>query len=159
VALPERSEIDELAARWIAAWIGERDFDACCSVDVTYEDPLSPQPRRGLDDLRAHALRLREAFPDVRVEPSAPPLHRGDNACFAWRLAGTHRGEIALLPATDRFVTLHGVHYVELVDGRIARARGFFDLYDGATQLGLLPARGGLAETALMVLRGFGLRR
>jgi steroid delta-isomerase-like uncharacterized protein len=159
VALPERSEVDELAARWIAAWTGDGDFDACCTFDVTYEDPLSPQPRRGLGELRVHAVRLRDAFPDVRVEPTAPPLRRGDNACFAWRMAGTHRGEVALLPATDRFVTLHGLHYAELVDGRIARARGFFDLYDGATQLGLLPARGGLGETALMLLRGFGLRR
>ena len=32
---------------------------------------------------------------------------------------------------------------------RVRRARGFFDLYDAATQLGLLPSRGGLGETAL----------
>jgi steroid delta-isomerase-like uncharacterized protein len=159
VALPERSEVDELATRWLAAWAGDGDFGSCCSVDVTYEDPLSPQPLRGLGDLRAHAARLREAFPDVRLESTAPPLYRRDNACFAWRAAGTHRGEVSLLPATDRFVALHGLHYVELADGRVARARGFFDLYDSATQLGLLPARGGFGETALMVLRGFGLRR
>ena len=65
----------------------------------------------------------------------------------------------SMLPATERFVTLHGVHYVELSDGAVRRARGFFDLYDAATQLGLLPARGGLGETALLLLRGFGLRR
>jgi hypothetical protein len=41
----------------------------------------------------------------------------------------------------------------------VRRARGFFDLYDAATQLGLLPSRGGIGETALLVLRGFGLRR
>jgi len=56
-------------------------------------------------------------------------------------------------------VTLHGVHYLELVDGGVRRARGFFDLYDAATQLGLLPARGGLGEAALLMLRGFGVRR
>ena len=38
------------------------------------------------------------------------------------------------------------------------RARGFFDLYDAATQLGLLPARGGIGESVLLLLRGFGLR-
>ena len=56
-------------------------------------------------------------------------------------------------------MTLHGLHYIELSDGAVRRARGFFDLYDAATQLGLLPARGGLGETALLLLRGFGLRR
>jgi hypothetical protein len=64
-----------------------------------------------------------------------------------------------MLPATERFVTLHGLHYIELSDDAVRRARGFFDLYDAATQLGLLPARGGLGEAALLLLRGFGLRR
>lgn len=148
-----------LAADWIAAWTADAEFAACCSAEVAYEDPLAPEPQRGLSTLEAHAARLREAFPDLRVELTAPALRRGDNACFAWRLAGTHRGQISLLPATDRFVTLHGLHYVELTDDRIVRARGFFDLYEGATQLGLLPQRGGLGESALMLLRGFGLRR
>ncbi|MEX1141265.1 MAG: ester cyclase [Thermoleophilaceae bacterium] len=156
----ERSEIDALAARWTAAWTGaEGAFAACCTGDVSYEDPLSPEPRSGVAAVEAHAARLRAAFPDARIEPTAPPLQRGDNACIAWRIAGTHRGRLAMLPATDRFLTLHGLHYVELVDGRVRRARGFFDLYDGATQLGLLPARGGLGESALLMLRGFGLRR
>ena len=65
-----------------------------------------------------------------------------------------------MLPATDRFVTLHGVHYVELADGLVRRARGFFDLYDAAIQLGLLPERGSAGrERVLLMLRGFGLRR
>jgi hypothetical protein len=77
-----------------------------------------------------------------------------------WRALGTHRGDIgASLPASDRFVSLHGLHYLELSDGLVRRARGFFDLYDAGTQLGLLPARGGMGETVLLMLRGFGVRR
>ena len=36
--------------------------------------------------------------------------------------------------------------------------RGFFDLYEVGTQLGLLPARGTAGERALLLLQGFGLR-
>ncbi len=36
--------------------------------------------------------------------------------------------------------------------------RAFFDLYDAAMQLGLLPQRGTLGERALLMLRGFGMR-
>jgi steroid delta-isomerase-like uncharacterized protein len=154
----EPAGIDELAARWTAAWTAPDAFADCCTADVSYEDPLSPRPSSGPAAIEAHAARLRTAFPDVEVEATAPPLQRGDHACFPWRLAGTHKEPIGMLPATDRFVTLHGLHYVELVDGRVRRARGFFDLYAGAAQMGLLPARGGLGETALMFLRGFGLR-
>jgi len=156
----EHAEVDELAAAWTAAFTAGAGFAACCTARVSYEDPLAVEPLAGLDALERHAEALRSAFPDVRAERTAAPLTRGHHACIPWRVLGTHRGDLGLaLPATDRFVVLHGLHYVELADGRIKRARGFFDLYDGAVQLGLLPARGGLGEAALLLLRGFGLRR
>ncbi|HWH44309.1 MAG TPA: ester cyclase [Thermoleophilaceae bacterium] len=155
--LPERSALDELSAAWRAAWEGS-GFSACCTPDIRYEDPVAVEPTEGVEALEALAARMRAAFPDIRVEGSAAPLGRGPHACLPWRALGTHRGEIAALPATERFVVLHGVHYVEIVDGAVRRARGFYDLYDVATQLGLLPKRGSLGESALMLLRGFGLR-
>ena len=154
----ERQAVEQLGVRWREAWTNG-GFADCCTPDVDYEDPVAVQPLRGLDALEAHAMGLRSALPDLRVEPSSPSLGGGDHACLPWRLAGTHRGDAGALPATNRFVVLHGVHYVELADGLVRRARGFFDLYEAAAQLGLLPARGGLGETALLLLRGFGLRR
>jgi hypothetical protein len=155
----ERPALDTLAERWRGGWQGA-GFEACCTPDVSYEDPVAVDPLRGVEALDRHAAHLRGAFPDLRVQPTAAPLLRGSHACFPWRAAGTHRGDLGtMLPATDRFVSLHGLHYVELIDGAVRRARGFFDLYDAATQLGLLPARGGPGETALLLLRGFGLRR
>ena len=155
----ERGAVDLLAEQWRSAWEGA-GFEPCCTPDVTYEDPVAVDLLRGVDALDRHAVALRQAFPDLRVEATAPPLFRGTHACVPWRLLGTHRGDIGqMVPATDRFVTLHGLHYLELSDGSVRRARGFFDLYDAATQLGLLPSRGGIGETALLLLRGFGVRR
>jgi len=155
----ERGEADALAERWRAAWQGQ-GFESCCTPDVTYEDPVAVDLLSGVEALDRHAAGLRGAFPDLRIEATAPPLFRGANACVPWRALGTHRGDIShTLPATDRFVTIHGLHYLELTDGAVRRARGFFDLYDAAIQLGLLPSRGGLGETALLLLRGFGVRR
>ena len=154
----ERLPIDELAARWRAGW-SAGGFAECCTPDVQYEDPVAVQPLRGAAALEAHAAALRAALPDLRVEGSSPSLSAGEHACFPWRLAGTHKGDAGTLPATNRFIAVHGVHYVELADGLVRRARGFFDLYGAAAQLGLLPARGGLGETALLLLRGFGMRR
>jgi hypothetical protein len=156
----EQAEVDALAAAWTAAFTEGAGFAPCCTAAVSYEDPLAVEPLVGLDALERHASALRAAFPDARAEHSAAALRRGRNACIPWRLVGTQRGDLGqALPASDRSLALHGLHYVELVDGRINRARGFFDLYDGAVQLGLLPARGGLGEAALFLLRGFGLRR
>jgi hypothetical protein len=155
----ERGALDALAERWRAGWRGT-GFEGCCTPDVSYEDPVAVDPLRGVEALDRHAAGLRAAFPDLEVHATAPPLARGEHACVPWRAVGTHRHDIgAMLPATDRFVTLHGIHYIELSDGLVRRARGFFDLYDAATQLGLLPARGGVGESVLLLLRGFGVRR
>jgi steroid delta-isomerase-like uncharacterized protein len=154
----ERPALERLAERWRTAW-RHGDFEACCTPDVSYEDPVAVEPLSGLEALRSHADALRGALPDLRVEASSPPLAREGYACLPWRLLGTHKGDVAMLPATNRFVALQGLHYVELSDGLVRRARGFFDLYDAAVQLGLLPARGGVGEAALLLVRGFGVRR
>ena len=154
----ELDRIDDLASTWVSAWTAEGGFETCCAPDIQYEDPLAPDPLRGVEDLERHATRIREALPDLRIERSGQALAHGVFACIPWRAAGTHKTGTAALPATNRFVTLHGLHYLELADGEVRRARGFYDLYDAATQLGLLPARGGLGESVLLLLRGFGLR-
>jgi len=154
----ERAALDQLAERWRRGW-GGAGFADCCTPDVTYEDPVAVDPLRGVEALEAHASALRAAFPDLRLESTSPPLAGAAHVCIPWRAAGTHEGDAAMFPATNRFVVLHGIHYVELADGQVRRARGFFDLYEAAVQLGLLPARGGLGETALLLLRGFGVRR
>ena len=152
-------ELDTLSERWRAAWVGEAAFAECTTPDVSYEDPFTRGPVQGPDAIEKQASRLRTVLPDLTITSTAEPLERNGQACFPWRVDGTHLGEYGPLPPTEKALSLHGLHYVELTDGVVRRARGFFDLYDGATQLGLLPQRGGLGETALFVLRGFGLRR
>ena len=155
----ERSSTDALAESWRSAW-QQSGFESCCTPDVSYEDPVAVEPLRGVDALERHAATLRSAFPDLRIEATAPALARGTHLCVPWRALGTQGGDLGqMFPASDRPVALHGVHFIELSDGVIRRARGFFDLYDAATQLGLLPARGGIGEAAMLLLRGFGLRR
>jgi steroid delta-isomerase-like uncharacterized protein len=152
--------LDELATSWRAAWQGPvGGFAACCTRDIAYEDPLAQIPLEGVGALEDYAGTMRAAFPDVRVEASSESVGNDRVACLTWRALGTHRGELAGLPASNRFVVLQGVHYVELEEGRVRRARGFFDVYDASVQLGLLPAHGSLGERALLMLRGYGFTR
>jgi steroid delta-isomerase-like uncharacterized protein len=154
--------IDELVDRWEAAWSG-RDpaaFHAVCAPDVHYEDPVCGEPLDGPGAVAAHAAKLWTLFPDVRVERTGERLTDGRYVAAPCKVLGTHRGELAELPASGRFLVAHVVCYCELDAERRAlwRIRSFFDAYDSAVQLGVLPARGTLSERAMLMLRGFGLR-
>lgn len=152
--------IDRLVDGWEAAWT-EKDssaFAPLCTADVHYEDPLSTEPLEGAAELGRHAARLWSAFPDTRVQRTGERLTNGRFVAAPCKLLATHRAPLEGLPATNRFLVVHCVFYLELRDECIHRARAFFDLYDAAVQLGVLPARGTLGEKALLVLRGFGLR-
>jgi steroid delta-isomerase-like uncharacterized protein len=152
--------VDQLIDRWEAAW-SEKEaegFAEVCSADLHYEDPLTPEPLEGLEQLSRHAQRLWDAFPDARLQRTGERLMNTRFVAAPSKLLATHRAPLEGLPPTNRFIVVHCVFYCELADQRLLRVRAFFDLYDAATQLGILPGRGSLGERALMMLRGFGLR-
>jgi predicted ester cyclase len=97
-------------------------------------------------------------FPDARLERTGERLSNGRFVAAPSKLLATHRAQLEGLPATNRFIVVHCIFYCELAHQRLLRVRAFFDVYDAATQLGVLPARGTLGEKALLILRGFGLR-
>ena len=154
------ARIDELIDRWEAAWTGKDSsaFAPLCAADIHYEDPLTVEPLEGPAELGRHAARLWAAFPDARMERTGARLTDGKYLAAPCKLLATHRAPLEGLPPTNRFIVIHCLFYCELRDGRLLRVRAFFDLYDAAGQLGILPARGTLGEMALLVRGGFGLR-
>ncbi len=157
---PRFPSADELIDGWEAAWSGKdpEAFHAVCSERVHYEDPLTGEPLEGADAIAGHAERLWAAFPDARLQKLGPRLCDGQFIAAPAKLLATHREPLESLPATGRFLVVQCVFYCELEHGKLHRIRAFFDLYDAAVQLGILPGRGTLGEKALLVLRGFGLR-
>jgi SnoaL-like polyketide cyclase len=160
---PRRLTADALLDGWQAAWSGKDPtaFDAVCTLDVHYEDPLTDEPLEGPAALGAHAARLWSGFPDARLETLGPRVIDGSLASAPAKLLATHREPLEGLPATNRFVVVPVIFYCELsgpTNLRIARVRAFFDLYDAGVQLGVLPGRGTFGGKALLMLRGFGLR-
>lgn len=153
--------VDELIDGWQAAWSGKDPaaFGDVCAAGVQYEDPLTDAPLEGIGALSAHAARLWAGFPDARMERTGERLTDGKFLAAPCKVLGTHRAPLEGLPATNRFVVVHCVFYCELQHDLLLRVRAFYDVYEAATQLGVLPARGTLGEKALLMLRGFGLRR
>jgi steroid delta-isomerase-like uncharacterized protein len=152
--------VDELIDGWEAAWSSKDPdaFEPVCDEDVHYEDPLTSEPLEGPEELGRHAERLWAGFPDARLERTGERLSNGRFVAAPSKLLATHKAPLESLPASNRFIVVHCVFYCELREGRLLRVRAFFDLYDAATQLGVLPSRGTMGEKALLMLRGFGLR-
>ena len=158
-----RVRIDELMDSWEAAWSSkdpEPRSRKSCTPDVHYEDPaaLGADSRDPAEAQGGHAARMWAAFPDARVERTGERLTRGDYVAAPAKLLATHKRG-ARGAAGDQPLPRRALHLLlRLQDDRLLRVRAFFDLYDAAVQLGVLPGQGTLGEKALLVLRGFGLR-
>ena len=152
--------VERFEAAWSAADLAQELADTC-APDVHYEDPLTfKAPLHGPGALAEHAARLRTAAPDARLESSGARLTDGRFVAAPVRLLATHTGEYGNFPPTGRAIVVQAVFYCELDQARtrLWRIRAFFDLYDAAIQLGVLPKPGSVGERALLLLRGFGLR-
>ena len=68
--------------------------------------------------------------------------HVADPSSSSPRTAASSRA----CPPSGNFVVVHAVLVCELADGLIWRVRAFFDAYDAAVQLGVMPARGSWAR-------------
>lgn len=158
-----RTLADELLDQLQAAWASRRrgSFRDMCAPDVHWEDPFCAEPLRGPDELAEHAARLWEAFPDAKFETAGARLSRGRFIAAPVKIGGTHLGELDGVTASGRYVVVHAVLYCELdpAGEQLWRVRVFLDGYEAAVQVGLLPKRGSLGQRAMMVARGFGLRR
>ena len=150
---PAERLVVRFEAAWSAADMAQEFADTCAagpalrgSADV--QGPAARPGRAG----RARR-RLRTAAPDARVEGTGPRLTDGRFVAAPCKLLGTHTGELEGLPPTGRELVVQAVLYCELDEARtrLWRVRAFFDLYDAATQLGVLPKPGSLGQKALML--------
>jgi predicted ester cyclase len=158
-----QDRITTLLDAFEVAWSGPSAlaFGVALAPDAHYEDPLLRGPLRGPERVAQHAARMRVAFPDLTFTRHGPPMVGGTLISQGVRLRGTHRAEIGHIPSTDRDLDVSAVIVADLAGSgmRLARVRIFFDRYEAAVQLGVLPRERSLAERALLALRGFGLPR
>lgn len=155
--------VEALLDGFQAAWSTGEDaaFEAVCTEDVHYEDPLLDGPLEGPGQLAARSRTLLASFPDARVEATGPRMVSDRHVAAPCKIVATHRGDLGdALPATGRFVVVQAVVVCELHPERDAlwRVRPFFDVWGAGAQIGAVPARGTFGERALLMLRGFGLR-
>jgi steroid delta-isomerase-like uncharacterized protein len=128
----------ELANTYFEAW-NRRDADALVAVfgdSGTYCDPTTNGPLAG-QSIGDYAKGLWNAFPDLSFEIRSAAQTAENGVVAEWTMNGTHRGEFAGLPPTQRTVRLPGVDVVETGSDGIASVTGYFDSRLVPEQLGL----------------------
>lgn len=64
----------------------------------------------------------------------------GDTVAVRYTMAGTHRGEFAGVPATDRAVVAQSMAFYRLADGKIVEERAQLDMLGILQQIGGIPS-------------------
>jgi steroid delta-isomerase-like uncharacterized protein len=129
-----------LTLRWIQAF-NERDFAteaACRAPDFVAHVSGAPAPLDG-DGWMAFLGAFAAAFPDAQIAVDGSVGER-DMVASRWTLTATHRGDFQGVPPTGRQVTMAGIEYNRVVDGKIAEHWAQFDVIGVMQQLGALPA-------------------
>ena len=91
-----------------------------------------------LNDFKAFAASLREAFPDWHATADEL-VAEGARVAERWTGRGTHLGEFQGIGPTRRRVTVSGAVFYRFASGKITELRGLFDGLALMQQLGAVP--------------------
>jgi len=80
--------------------------------------PGAAPDTEGIDELTVAFERFHDAFPDLHVVVD-DVIAAGDRVAARWTATGTHRGELAGIPATGRSVRWAGIDVYRLDQGKV----------------------------------------
>jgi steroid delta-isomerase-like uncharacterized protein len=132
------------AARSINDAYNARDFEAAAALsapDAEWRNVATGQILHGPDGARQFLQAWATAFPDSEVETTTV-VADDDGVAMEFIGRGTHSGPLASptgdIPPTGKHVETPFVQMLQFRDGKITRARLYFDLARMLQQLGLV---------------------
>lgn len=125
----ERDHVNEVINRMVNA-INRHDVEACVGCygeDILLQDPLYPDPVRGIEHIRTAFRYWFEAFPDVQVQVMDRIID-GPKVALEWTYEATHVGKYMDVPASGQRFRMLTVAIFRVENGKITRD---FSLFDG----------------------------
>jgi predicted ester cyclase len=130
---------------WGTSW-NPMIVDELCAPDILLQYLLQA-PHCGRADVKTFMTKFRQAFPDVRVAPTADFVAAGDHVVGRWVGSGTHTGPaycdflVGCLPAASgQQMRFMGTTVLRVQNGKIAEQIGLDDEVTASLQLGLTGA-------------------
>ena len=131
-----RHGIEEIFNKGNLAVADERFAD-----DIVLHSPAQAEPMRGRETLKEFVVKLRRAFPDLRITVE-DCVAAGDRVVTRCTTRGTQTGDYFGVPPTNRAVTMSEVQIYRVIDGKIVELWLEFNVLGVLQQLGMIPAGG-----------------
>lgn len=133
-------DTQELVRRFYGEVMGDGNIaalDQLATDDYEEHDPF-PGQGEGLSGLKTRTAMIRDGLaPHFEVEDV---VHEGDKLVVRWINSGTHVGEFAGIPPTNKTFSIAGVDIFRLRDGKLAEHWHVVDQLSMLQQLGLIPS-------------------
>jgi steroid delta-isomerase-like uncharacterized protein len=132
--------LSEIVNGLVTAW-NSHDIERVVSYyapEYVGHDVGESKPQHGPDDVAQSMTRYLRAFPDLKFMGEDTVMD-GRRVALAWRVAGTHQGPLANIPASGRTVDICGVSWLVIEHGQVVRGRYIYDSAGLLRAIGLLP--------------------
>jgi steroid delta-isomerase-like uncharacterized protein len=100
--------------------------------------PGAPEPIRGKDGFREFVTTYLTGFPDGTITVD-DQIAEGELVATRWSARGTNTGELMGMPATGKQVTMAGITFARIVEGKAREAWLSWDTLSLMQQLGAVP--------------------
>ena len=133
------AENKDLIRRQVEVWnTGNLNaLDDLMAADLVHHD-LPPGMAPGIEGFKQIIQMHRSAFPDIRVVIE-DIVAEGDKVVNRWTVSGTHEGDYMGMPPTGKEVTLTGMSFHRIENGKIAEQWHEMDILGLMQQIRSLP--------------------
>lgn len=147
---PPAGASPEELVRWTFGRINAHDIEALKPLWKNTVEHFPQGTRRGADDIADYFYEVIAGMPDDFQLEIQGLAAQGENVFVRWEMTGTFNGaSFNGIAATGASIELGGIDHFVIRDGAIVSNHVQFDQMNFARQLGMLPADGSLADTAL----------
>jgi steroid delta-isomerase-like uncharacterized protein len=112
--------------------------DELFAPDYVLHDPVVPEEVRGPEGMRRYVSMYRSAYPDTHFTIE-DQISEGDRVVTRWTGQGTQQGELMGIAPTGNQVTLAGIEFDRVSDGKMQETWVNYDALGMMQQLGVAP--------------------
>ena len=112
--------------------------DELFAPNYVLHDPVVPEEVRGPEGMRRYVSMYRSAYPDTHFTIE-DQISEGDRVVTRWTGQGTQQGELMGIAPTGNQVTLAGIEFDRVSDGKMQETWVNYDALGMMQQLGVAP--------------------